>query len=83
MANKSNNKQTEKLLSDLDSCVNKLESALESFKESVDKIQEGDGKFPYWNGANACNVMKNAVTQYNNNVSLLQHIKKCQSSIKK
>lgn len=76
-------KQKEKLVKDLDTNITKLDEALSSLKESLDKMQDGDGKFPYWNGNNACVTLKNAFSQYRVNIDLLPKIKECQASIKK
>jgi ABC-type enterochelin transport system substrate-binding protein len=82
MAGKGNNKQAAALVQDLDKQIQKLEEALKSLKESVDAIQVGDGKFPYWNGGNAYSIIKNALSQYDTDMVLLDYIKSCQGSIK-
>ncbi len=86
MASKSNNninKQKDKLVVDLENNIKKLDDALDSLKVSVDQLQKGDGKFPYWNGSNACTVLKTTLTQYQIDKSLLKNIRECKGSIKK
>ena len=80
---KNNSKQKDKLAQDLDASIAKLDGALKSLKLSVDVIQKGDGKYPFWNGTNACSVMKTTLTLYQTNHSLLQRIKECRGSLKK
>jgi hypothetical protein len=75
-------KQKEKLVKDLDTNINKLDEALSSLKKSLDDMQVGDGKFPYWNGGNAYSIIKNALSQYDTDMVLLDYIKSCQGSIK-
>ena len=82
MAN-NNAKQKDKLAQDLEVSIAKLDGALKSLKLSVDQIQKGDGKYPFWNGANACSVMKSTLALYQTNHSLLQRIKECRGAIKK
>ena len=77
------NKQRNRIVRDLDSNVKDLEKALNSFITSLNDLQVGDGKYPYWNGTNACVTVKNALAQYRTNAALLQKIKECQSAIKK
>ena len=80
---KKNSKQKDKLAEDLDVSIAKLDGALKSLKRSVDLIQKGDGKYPFWNGTNACSVMKTTMTLHQTNISLLQRIKECRGAIKK
>jgi len=81
--NNNSNKQKDKLVLDLETQMSRLDDALKSLKESVDVIQKGNGKFAYWNGSNACTVIKNTLTQYQTNKELLQYIKECKSALKK
>lgn len=78
-----NSKQKDKLIYDLDMHVSRIEKALASMKKSIDELQVGNGKFPYWNGTNACNVLKTSLTQYQTDVGLLINIAECKSKIKK
>lgn len=81
MASK-NNKQKEKLVEDLDMQLNKIENALQSLKDSVNTFQKGDGKQPYWNGANAYNFTKNSLAYIDNSSALLKYLTDCRKSIK-
>ena len=82
---KNNNsvKQKDKLVLDLESQMDRLDEALKSLKGSIDVIQKGNGKFPYWNGSNACIIIKNTLTQYQTDKELLKYIKECKSALKK
>ena len=82
-SNNSLNKQKDKLIQDLNDNIAKLEVSLDSLKESVDELQNGNGKYPYWNGENAVSLIKNALSQYNYDKSLVNNIKDCQGAIKK
>jgi len=81
--NNSLNKQKEKLMMELENNLVKLEEALPSLKDSLDMLQEGDGKYPYWNGVNAINSIKNGLTQCQYDLELVKNIRECQSAIKK
>lgn len=81
-SNNSLNKQKDKLIQDLNDNITKLDNSLDSLKESLDELQNGDGKFPYWNGSNAITVIKSALTQYNFDKALVNNIKDCQGAIK-
>lgn len=76
-------KQKEKLVSDLDVQLSKVENALASMKKSIDVLQSGNGKFPYWNGSNAYSIVKTALTQYQNDLNLIRNINECKAKIKK
>ena len=82
MANKNNVRQKEKLFQDLESRIDKMNTSLDSLKESIDMIQMGDGISPYWNGNNACSVLKSLTTQYDANKALIQYIIECKGSAK-
>lgn len=82
MANKNNTKQKEKLFQELESSIEKLNSSLVSLKESIDTIQEGEEGVPYWNGNNACSILKTILTQYDMNKALLEYINECKESVK-
>ena len=81
--NNNNNKQKERLIHELDVNIDKVQDTLAAFREAIDKIQNGDGETSYWNGSNACSIIKTALTQYEVDVSLLSHIKECKEAIKK
>lgn len=81
--NNNNAKQKDKLVLDLEAQMARLDESLKSIKESVDVIQKGNGKFAFWNGNNACIVIKNILTQYQTDKELLQYIKECKSALKK
>ena len=77
------NKQKDKLIEDLDKELEKLNSSLGSFQKAIEAIQNGDGKDPYWNGENACNIIKNSLSQLYMDYDLLNHLCQCKTSIKK
>ena len=77
-----NNNKKDKLFDDLVSTMKKADDALESLKASVDTLQNGDGNFPYWNGSNAHSILKNTLTQYYIDKSLLENISNCKLSSK-
>lgn len=81
-SNNSLNKQKDKLVQDLEDNIVKLEKSLKELKESIDKLQTGDGKYPYWNGNNAFTIIKGALSQYNFDSALVENIKDCQGAIK-
>ena len=81
MANK--NKQKDKLLEDFDKELELLNQSLGSFQKSVTSLMKGDGKQPYWNGENACNVFKNSLSQLYSDCDLLNYLCQCRESIKK
>lgn len=83
MAGKNNNKQKEKLFQDLDSCMERLEQSLEALKTSLDAVQVGDGNNPYWNGNNACAILKSCYMQHDTDQALLNYIKECKESTKR
>ena len=78
-----NTKQKEKLINDLETQISKIDKALTSMKKSVDDLQVGNGKFSYWNGSNACLMVKNVLMQYNTDKELLKNLSECRSKIKK
>ena len=82
MAGKNSTKQKEKLFQELESCIEKMDSSLDSIKDSVNQIQVGDGNNPYWNGYNACSTVKTILTQCQMNKALLDYVKECKESIK-
>lgn len=82
MANKKNNKQKEKVISDYELQVRKIDTALNSLKDSIVSLQEGDGNQPYWNGSNAYNFVKNTLGYIDNCTVLLDYLKQCKESIK-
>lgn len=77
-----NMKQKEKLVCDLDEQIAMILEGLTSMKKSIDEIQNGNGKHPYWNGSNAYSVLKTALTQYETNLDLIGKIQECQEKIK-
>lgn len=76
-------KQNSKLISNLDNQIDKLKSELSEISDTINQIQKGNGKTPYWNGTNAYNIVKNALGQIDNDKVLLDYIVKCRKSIKK
>lgn len=82
MASKKNNKQKEKIISDYELQVRKIDTALKSLKDSLNTIQEGNGKEPYWNGNNAYNTIKSALGYVDNCTVLLDYLNQCKESIK-
>ena len=83
MTGKGNNKQKEKLIQELNKHIGRIQDSLNSLKESVDTLQEGDGDTPYWNGNNAYSAIRNVLVQYEMDSTLLRYIQECQGSIKK
>ena len=79
----SNNKQKDKLIEDFDLELDHLNQSLGLLQKSINGIQTGDGENPYWNGENACVMVKNALSQLYSDYDLLNHLCKCRESIKK
>lgn len=82
MASKKNNKQKEKVISDYELQVRKIDTALKSLKDSIVSLQEGDGNQPYWNGSNAYGTIKNTLAYVDNCTVLLDYLNQCKDSIK-
>ena len=78
-----NNKQKDKLIEDFDKELEKLNKSLGYLQSSINAIQTGDGKEPYWNGENACTVIKNSLSQLYSDYDLLNRLCQCKMSIKK
>ena len=76
------NRQKEKLERDLVLQVEKISSSLESLRDSIVSLQEGENSLPYWNGENACAMFKTLLGYVNNSYALLDYINECQQSIK-
>ncbi len=76
------NKQKEKLVTDYELQLKKMEAALHSLKDSVDSLQVGDGNHPYWNGSNAYNTIKSTLAYIDNTTVLLTYLNDCKKSIK-
>lgn len=81
--NKTSDKQNSKLINNLDNQIDKIKKEIADINDTLTKIQNGNGKTPYWNGTNAYNIVKNALGQVDNDKVLLDYILKCRKSIKK
>ena len=82
MAN-NNSKQKERLVQSLDIQIKKINSALDSMKESIEAIMVGENDTPFWNGYNAFSILRTSLTQYENDKALLGYINDCKASTKK
>ena len=78
-----NTKQKDKLIEEFDLELEQLNQTLGSFQKTIEALQVGDGDKPYWNGENACSVVKNSLTQLYSDYDLLNHLCQCRTSIKK
>ena len=84
MASKSELKQKEKLISDYILEKKKIEESLNSIKESIISIQEGeDGNSPYWNGKNAYTNISKVLTYNDKGYAILDYMNQLDESIKK
>ena len=84
MVSKSDLKQKEKLLNDYSMERKKIEETLNSLKESVISIQEGeDGNSPYWNGKNAYTNVSKALSFIDKGYAILDYMNQLDDSIKK
>ena len=77
-------KQKNKLINDLKSYSDKLDTSLTELKEDIIKLENGeDNKHAYWSGENAYDVIKRLHVLVDNGFALDNYIKECEGSIKK
>jgi len=77
-------KQKEKIVADLKNSYDKLNASLNSLKEDLIKLEDGDDKkTPYWNGENAFDIYKRIHALVDNGFLISNYIKECEESIKK
>ncbi len=71
-----NKEEIKKLAEELTLQVEKIKESLKSLNEDLDKIKNGDQNGPYWNGNNAHQCMKTALTQVECNEEILKNLEK-------
>ena len=81
MAGNTVEKHKDKIILDISIQKEKIGSALSSLKESVLKMQEGDGT-PYWNGEHAYHNIANVLSYIDSSYALLDTIEDCQKQLK-
>ena len=83
MASNNNDKQKDKIITDISIQKEKVANALSSLKESVLVLEEGDNNNPYWNGENAYETISLLLTRIDQGYALLDYIDECQKELKK
>ena len=83
MANNTNDKQKDKIITDITLQKEKIHTALSTLKESVLMIEEGSDNTPYWNGENAYQITTDLLTHIDLGYALLDYVDECQKELKK
>ena len=74
-----NKTKAKKLLKNLDAELKNCDMALKQLYADLDELQRGTGEISYWSGSRAYEWIESALLQYDHNVNLIAHNKKCTS----
>ena len=75
-------KEKDKLEKNLTKQISRLKNATELLLTDVTMIQVGNGDEAYWNGEEACDVLKKLLVQIEKNKTLLESLEKCDKLLK-
>ena len=79
----SNNKQKDKIIQEMIFQKKKIEEFLNSLKESIMFLQEGNDGDPCWNGENAYQMISTMLLYVDNGYAIIDAINECEKSLKK
>ena len=77
------NVDLKKVSLELDKEISKLNKSLSKLETDIGLLQFGNNKMPYWNGANAYDVVVSSTGHFYHDKKLLVNIEKCTDYISK
>ncbi len=69
-------KEKSKFISCLNGDILKVKKSLNNIRNDIEKIENGDGTNPYWNGELAYSSLKQLIDQYNKDIKIVSKLEK-------